>query len=66
MTNDYDADISNNLDDIRVELRIANQLKVIEIFPEVASRWGKGEWIDKTGNHAARQKFLELAQKLLT
>jgi hypothetical protein len=60
MAIEYSEDISNNLNDIRVELTIANQLKVIEIFAS------EGEWIDKTGNHEARQKFLELAQKLLT
>jgi len=55
MAIEYSEDISNNLNDIRVELTIANQLKVIEIFAS------EGEWIDKTGNHEARQKFLELA-----
>ena len=31
MASNYGEDISNNLDDIRKELRIANQLKLIEL-----------------------------------
>ena len=46
MAGNYNEDISNNLDEIRKELRIANQLKLADIYLADEIRTGLvGPWV---------------------
>ena len=46
MAGNYNEDISNNLDEIRKELRIANQLKLADIYLADEIRTGMvGPWV---------------------
>ena len=46
MASNYGEDISNNLDEIRKELRIANQLKLADIYLADEIRTGMvGPWV---------------------
>ena len=46
MAGNYSEDISNNLDEIRKELRIANQLKLADIYLADEIRTGLvGPWV---------------------
>ena len=55
MAGNYNEEISNNLDDIRKELRIANELKLAELYLDDATRvMGEGtHWTGIGQKHLA-------------